>query len=79
MLILYTKTGCPWCVEALSFLREKKVSFEEREVRSNPVFFAELKQKSGQERTPTVDLDGAILADTDAPAIEQFLKEKGVL
>lgn len=79
MLIVYTKTGCPWCRDALAFLREKKVAFEEREVRDNAAYFAELKQKSGQEKTPTLDLGGTILADTDAPAIETFLKSKGVL
>lgn len=79
MLIVYTKTGCPWCRDALTLLREKKVAFEEREVRGNAAYFEELKQKSGQEKTPTLDLNGTILADTDAPAIEVFLREKGVV
>ncbi len=78
-LIVYTKTSCPWCTEVLSFLKEKKVPFEEREVRGNAVYFEELREKSRQEKTPTLDLDGAILADTDAPAVEKFLKEKGIL
>jgi glutaredoxin len=78
-LIIYTKTGCPWCAEALQFLDKNSVAYEEREVRSNTVFFEELKTKSGQEKTPTLDLDGTILADTDAEAIEIFLKENGVL
>jgi len=79
MLIIYTKTGCPWCRDALTLLREKKVVFEEREVLGNPEYFDELRAKSGQEKTPTLDLDGTILADTDAPAIEAFLKSKGVI
>ncbi len=76
---MYTKTGCPWCRDALAFLRERKVSFEEREVLSNPTFFEELKQKSGQSKTPTLDIDGEILADTDAKAIEEFVRKKGFL
>ncbi|MEK7574641.1 MAG: glutaredoxin [Patescibacteria group bacterium] len=79
MIIIYTKTGCPWCRDALAFLRDKKVAFEEREVLGNPTFFEELKKKSGQSKTPTLDIDGDILADTDAPAIEKWLKEKGIL
>ncbi|MCR4328648.1 MAG: glutaredoxin family protein [Patescibacteria group bacterium] len=78
-IIIYTKTGCPWCIEALAFLNEKKVSYEEREVRGNEVYFKELTDKSGQTKTPTLDVDGEILADTDAPAIEAFLKKKGIL
>ncbi|MBU6390420.1 glutathione S-transferase N-terminal domain-containing protein [Patescibacteria group bacterium] len=78
-LIIYTKTGCPWCREALEFLRKRDVEFEEREVLGNPQFFLELQKKSGQTKTPTIDLGGAILADTDAAAIEIFLKENGIM
>ena len=78
-LIIYTKNRCSWCVDALEFLKTAGVEFEEREVRSNPIFMKELEQKSGQSKAPTIDLDGEILADTDVQAIEIFLKEKGVL
>lgn len=78
-LIIYTKTGCPWCVEALQFLNDNKIPFEEREVLSNAAYFEELTQKSGQTKTPTLDLDGKILADTDAQAIGMFLSENGML
>ena len=77
-IILYTKTGCSWCREALDFLRDNKISFEEREVFLHPEFFEELK-KSGQSQTPTLDVDGEILANTDNRAIEAFLTEKGIL
>ena len=79
MLIIYTKTGCPWCRDALAFLRDKKVEFEEREVLGDSSYFAELKTKSNQTKTPTLDLDGDILADTDAPAIEAWLKNKKII
>jgi len=78
-LIVYTKTGYPWCRSVTDFLCEKKVAFEEREVRGNPVYFAEMVKKSGQEKAPTLDLDGEILADTDREAVEVFLKKNGVL
>jgi thioredoxin reductase (NADPH) len=78
-IIIYTKTGCPWCAEALKFLNEKKIPYEEREVRNNPKFFEELVQKSGQTKTPTLDVGGEILADTDAAAIEILLRKKGIL
>ncbi len=76
---MYTKTGCPWRKEALKFLRDNNIMFEEREVLGNPAFFEELKAKSGQSKTPTLDIDGEILADTDKEAIEVFLKERGIL
>jgi glutaredoxin len=78
-IIIYTKTGCPWCKDALHFLRTRDISFEEREVRGNQAYFDELVKKSGQNKTPTLDVNGEILADTDAPAIEVFLKERNLL
>ncbi len=78
-LVLYTKAGCGWCVRVRDFLTEKKVPFEEREVLSNKTFFDELLAKSEQTKTPTLDLDGAILADTDTDAVEVFLKQHGML
>ncbi len=78
-LIIYTKTGCPWCKEALSMLRKYDVVFEEREVLSNKIFFDELVQKSGQSKTPTFDYNGEILADTDAETARRFLEERNVL
>lgn len=78
-LIIYTKTGCPWCIDALKFLKENNIQFEEREVLSNSEYMKELEEKSDQTKTPTIDLDGEILADTDAQAIEEFLKEKGII
>jgi len=78
-IIIYTKTGCPWCKEALDFLQKHSIAFEEREVRLHPEYFDELVKKSGQEKTPTFDIDGYILADSDADQIEAYLKEKGVL
>ena len=78
-LIIYTKTGCPWCIDALDFLQKNNIQFEEREVRSNPNFMKELEEKSGQSKAPTLDFNGEILADTDVMAIKSFLKEKGIL
>ncbi|PIQ68012.1 MAG: NrdH-redoxin [Candidatus Taylorbacteria bacterium CG11_big_fil_rev_8_21_14_0_20_46_11] len=78
-LIVYTKTGCPWCRDVLAFLKEKNIQFEEREVRGNVAYFDELRKKSGQEKTPTLDLDGDICADAGVEEVAVFLKEKKVL
>ena len=76
-IILYTKTGCPWCKGVLDLFKEKGVKFEEREVRGNEAYFKELVAKSGQSKTPTMDLDGEITADSDREAIAATLKAKG--
>jgi glutaredoxin len=78
-IIVYTKTGCPWCKGVLDLLNEKAVRFEERDVRKNPAFMEEMVKKSGQTKAPTLDIDGEILADTDRDAVEKFLAQKGII
>ena len=77
-IILYTKAGCPWCKGVLDLFAEKGVVYEEREVRSNKVYFDELVAKSGQTKTPTLEIDGDIIADSDREAVAVYLKGKGV-
>ncbi|MBI4599567.1 glutathione S-transferase N-terminal domain-containing protein [Candidatus Uhrbacteria bacterium] len=76
---MYTKVGCPWCDEVRTLLSGKGIAFEERECRNNTAHFDELVKKSGQTLTPTLDIDGEIIADTDAAALTAYFKEKGVL
>lgn len=75
-IIIYTKRGCSWCADVLSYLRSKAMPFEEREVLGNPSYFEELLAKSGQMKTPTLDIDGFILADTDREAIASHFEKK---
>lgn len=79
MIIMYTKTGCPWCNGAREYMSSINLDFEEREVTGNSDFMKELEEKSGQTKTPTLDVDGEILADVDKDEIATFLKEKGII
>ena len=78
-IILYTKTGCPWCEDVLELFKEKNIAFEEREVLRNRIYYDELVKKSGQTKTPTLDIDGSILADSDREQVEEYLKNKNLL
>lgn len=72
-MIVYTKTGCPWCIGLTDFLKDKSIDFEERNVTDNEEFFVEMQAKSGQTKAPVVDIDGKIIADTDKEEIEKEL------
>lgn len=78
-IIVYTKRGCGWCSEVVDFLQEKQINFEEREVLSNKGYFDEMVQKSGQTKSPTLDINGTILADSDRAAVEAFMHTQGVV
>lgn len=75
-ITLYTKLGCGWCAEVLDLFAEKNVIFEEKEVTENTAFYKELMEKSGQTKTPTLDIDGEIFADIDAEEATEILKKK---
>ena len=77
-IILYVKTGCPWCKGVIDFLKENNVPYEERNVTSNKTYFDEMVAKSGQTKAPTLDIDGEILGDSDKEQVATYLKEKGV-
>ncbi|HEY0943715.1 MAG TPA: glutaredoxin family protein [Opitutaceae bacterium] len=76
--ILYTKTGCPWCAEATAFLDEHGISYREKNVTEDSAAFAELRRKSGQSLTPTLDWHGQILADFGVAELVAFLHKQEV-
>lgn len=78
-IIVYTKTGCPWCIGVTDFLKENNINFEERNVTENEEYFVEMQAKSGQTKAPTLDIDGDIIADSDKETVEQELKKRGIL
>ena len=60
MLILYTKTGCPFCARVLSHVVERGISLEERDI-GNEENLAELMEKGGKRQVPfLVDTDTGI-------------------
>jgi glutaredoxin 3 len=77
-IVVYTKTGCAWCKGVVDLLNGKNISFEERNVTTNRGFVDELMKRSGQNKTPTLDIDGEILADSDKDQVTEFMKQKGV-
>ena len=77
-IIFYTKFGCPWCDEVRTLLESKDIDFEERECRDSKKNYDELVEKSGQTLTPTLDIDGEIIADTDASAVAEYFHKKGI-
>ena len=81
--ILYIKSGCPWCNEAINYFQAQGVQVELREVRSNKPFMDQMKQLSGQTKAPTFAYGDFIVADFDvqefktaiekAPTVKQAL------
>jgi len=73
--ILYVKQGCPWCIDALAYFKQKKVELEIIDVRSDPTRLRELEQISGQTMTPTLKHGDFLVKDFDLDKFEQALAQ----
>jgi glutaredoxin len=76
--ILYVKTGCPYCIDAVKFLGEHGIGFREVNVTNDQSAYAEMQKKSGQTKAPTLDWHGKILADFGVEELIPFLQAQNV-
>jgi glutaredoxin 3 len=70
--ILYIKTGCPWCREALSFFNTQGVDLDIRDVSINSKDMDAMVSISGQTKAPTFEYEDFIVADF---SVDEFLAE----
>jgi glutaredoxin len=73
--ILFIKSGCPWCIEALSYFESQGVQLETREVRGNKVFMEQMVKHSGQSKTPTFVMGDFVVADFDVGEFKAALQK----
>jgi glutaredoxin len=78
-MTVYKKSGCPWAAAVIAFLRELGVGYETKNVTSHPVYAKELEQKSGKCMSPTVELDGEIVADASVEDVAELLEKRGIV
>ena len=75
---LFIKPQCGWCHEAKDWLDERDVRYETLDVLADAAARREMFELSGQSRTPTIDVDGEILADFDTGQLETFWHKLGI-
>lgn len=68
--VLYIKTGCPWCDDALSFFHSCGLAPLVQDVLKDPAAMARMKAISGQDKCPTFEYDGFVVADF---SVQEFL------
>jgi glutaredoxin len=61
----------------LNYLNERKIAYREVDVVGNAKAMQELKDVSGQTRTPTLVWNGEVLADFGVEDLEGFLAKRG--
>ncbi len=74
---LYVKLWCPWCVDAIRWMKAHGMEFELVDVEADRAGMARMRTISGQSLTPTLEMaDGAVLADFDTGQLHRFLAER---
>lgn len=68
----------PFATEVMDFLDERDLPFEERNISADEEFRREAEGKSGQSRSPTLEIDGHILADAGVEDVAKYLEGIGV-
>jgi glutaredoxin 3 len=72
-VVVYTTPTCPYCTQAKNFLRQRGVSFVERDVAADPAAAADLMRLTRQRAVPVITVDGQAVVGFDRPALERLL------
>jgi glutaredoxin 3 len=73
---LYVKKGCPYCKAAMEYLDGRKIAYEKIDVRGDSARLQQLRDISGQDKTPTLQWNGDVLADFGVEQLEDFLRDR---
>lgn len=75
----YLKTFCGWSEGVRAIMRKYGLDYEEKDIIKNPAFRWEMEQRSGQQLSPCIEVDGKMLADISGEEFENWMIENGYL
>lgn len=78
-IVCYLKTYCGWSEGVRAIMRKYELSFEEKDIITNQAFRWEMEQRSGQQLSPCVEVNGTMLADVSGEEVEEWMIENGFL
>ena len=73
----YMKPVCGWSNGVRAIFQKYGLEYEDRDIINNSDNYREMVEKSGQPLQPTIEIDGAIIADVSGDEVEAYLLEKG--
>lgn len=77
-LKVYIKPGCPWCVDAIAWLKREGYRFEALDVISDSALYEEMYRLSGQGKAPTLTYGDLLLADFGVEELEEFVEANDI-
>jgi glutaredoxin-like YruB-family protein len=72
-VILYSQPGCPPCYAAKQFLTARNISFEYKDVQSDPAALRELVRLNSRS-TPTIVVGDEVMIGFDPDRLDSLLK-----
>ncbi len=79
VIIAYLKPTCGWSQGVRAVLQKYQLPYEDRDIISNPLNYAEMVEKSGQPLSPCLEIDGHLLADVSGDEVEAYLLKAGLV
>lgn len=77
-LKVYIKPRCPWCIDAVAWLKQAGYDFRVLDVTADPALYEEMQRLSGQSKAPTLTYGDLLLADFGVDELVPFLREHGI-
>ncbi len=78
-IIAYLKPTCGWSQGVRAILAKYDLPYEDRDIINDFNQRIEMIEKSGQELSPCVEVDGKMLADISGEELEQWMIENSVV
>jgi len=78
-IVAYLKPWCGWSNGVRAIMKKYDLAFEDRDIINDPTQRMEMIQKSGQELSPCVEIDGHMLADVSGEEVETYLLENKIV
>jgi len=78
-IVAYLKPHCGWSRGVRAVMSKYGLEFEDRDIWNDIQQRVEMIQKSGQELSPCVEIDGQMLADVSGEEVEAWMLQKGVV
>lgn len=68
----YLKPHCGWSKGVRAIMKKYDLAYEDIDIINVPENYAEMVQKSGQNLSPCVEVDGVMLADVSGEEVESY-------
>ena len=78
-IVAYLKPHCGWSQGVRAVLRKYDLPFEDRDIWNDPRERLEMIQKSGQELSPCVEVNGQMLPDISGEELENWMIQNRVI